>query len=157
MRETTRRGVLCALGVTATAGCSSVLGGQKAKEVRAKTVEEISETIHLGKGEFKPYKFSFDTQTVLTYEVVSDKKVDVIVFRRPTFEKYRKNSAKELPHVSELSTLDTNVAVNGANVTAGEPVLVVDNTTWANAQPKENVEASVDVEAFVRPEHADGG
>lgn len=163
MRQT-RRSVLATMGLAATAGCSGVAGnpfrsGEESNEYesfRKETVEEISETVTIPKGKYRAYEFTFDTQTVLLYTVVASDHVDAIVLHRDAFETYEADvgggggSTDELTYISPLSDLATRATSKGSAVTAGEPVLVVDNTTWAKAPPSEVVEVEVEVDAFVR-------
>lgn len=160
----TRRSVLATMGVAATAGCSGVTGNpfgsdeesKRYEAFRKETVEDISETITIPKGKYRAYEFTFDTQTVLLYTVVTSDHVDVIMFHRDAFETYEADvggggkTTDELTHVSQLSDLATRATSKGSAVTAGEPVLVVDNTTWAKAPPSEDVEVEVEIDAFVR-------
>jgi len=162
MSRSTRREILAAVGIVATAGCSSLrdraselIGDESRDEfadspMRARYVKRVSEAIELQKGDHKAYPMQFDTQTVLIYSVVAAEDVDVIVFRKPDYEKYENGASDQLPYVSELSELNTEVTAKGAAVTAGDPVLVIDNTTWAEAQPRQNIRVEVELEAFVR-------
>lgn len=164
MNKSTRRAVLATLGIAATAGCSSLR--DRASELveddsnsqsdisdsplRARYVKQVSEAVRLQDGDHKAYSMHFDTQTVLIYSVVADENVDVIVFRESDYETYRNGASDQLPYVSELSELNTNVTAKGASVTAGDPVLVIDNTTWAETPPMPNIRVEVELEAFVR-------
>lgn len=158
MKTPTRRGVLAAMGIAATAGCSGLakqvpgMGG--GSSLRGEQIESISESFTLSKDQFRPYKLEFDTQSVLLFSVVADQKIDVLVFRRPDFKKYKKDATAELPFVRVLSDLDTRATARGSDVTSGRPVVVIDNTTWGQATPAEGIDVEVELEAFVRPEHA---
>lgn len=162
MNKATRRGVLATLGVAATAGCSSVrdrvseVVGEDSQSaftdspLRERYVTQVSDAVRLQKGDYTAYPMRFDTQTVLTYSVVADENVDVIVFREPDYEKYERGATDQLPYVGGLSELNTKVTAKGAAVTAGDPVLVVDNTTWAKTPPISDVRVEIELEAFVR-------
>lgn len=166
MSKPTRRAVLATLGIAATAGCSSLR--DRASELveddsdsdnrddfadsplRAEYVKQVSEAVRLQEDDHKAYQLHFDTQTVLIYSVVADENVDVIVFRKSDYEKYKGGASDQLPYVSELSEMNTMVTAKGAAVTAGDPVLVIDNTTWAKTPPIPNIRVEVELEAFVR-------
>lgn len=164
MTKSTRRDVLAALGIAAIAGCSSLrdrtaelVGDDSDSQddfadspLRARYVKQVSEAARLQKGDHKAYPMHFDTQTVLIYSVVADEDVDVIVFRKSHYEKYKDGATDQLPYVSELSELNTKVTAKGAAVTAGDPVLVIDNTTWAKTPPTPNIRVEIELEAFVR-------
>lgn len=158
MDTPTRRGVLAAAASAALAGCGGLAKQVPAvgddSPLRDEQIASISESFTLSNGEYRPYRLEFDTRTVLLYSVVADEKVDVLVFPRPEFEKYEDDAADELPYIGELSELDTRATARGSDVTAGRPVVVVDNTTWGEATPAERVEVEIELEAFVRPEHA---
>lgn len=157
MDTPTRRGVLAAAGIAATAGCGGLAKRVPAvgddSPLRGEQIESITESFTLSHDEHRAYGLEFDTRTVLLYSVVADERVDVLVFRRPDFRKYEDDAADELPYIDELSELDTRATARGSDVTAGRPV-VVDNTTWGEAAPAERVGVEVELEAFVRPEHA---
>lgn len=164
MTNSTRRDVLATLGIAATAGCrslrdrtSEIVGADSDSPndlsdspLRARYVKQVSEAVRLQEGDHKAYAMQFDTQTVLIYSVVADENVDVILFREPDYETYKDGASDQLPYVSELSELHTKVTAKGAAVTAGDPVLVIDNTTWAKTPPMPNVRVEVELEAFVR-------
>lgn len=156
MKFLTRRSLLVSMGVTATAGCQAlpVVGGNGQSSLRGETVKSISESITLSKDEFQSYKLKLDTPSVIMYSVVADKKIDGIVFTRPHFQKYKQNSTAELPVVSELSALDTRGAARGSDVSSGNPVLVIDNTTWGEALPVAEVTIDVELEVFIRSEYS---
>lgn len=160
MQRATRRGVLAAMGLAATAGCSSltetVSGGGSKRELAGETITERSESFTLKKGEFKAYPLSFDTQSVLLFSVVSDENVDVFTLSRPNYEAYKSGSTDQVETIGELSEQNTKATAKGANVSAGEPVLVVDNTTWAKTPPIADIQVEVEIEAFVR-ESKQGG
>lgn len=160
----TRRGVLAAMGLAATAGCSGVRGNlfgsddesKQFDSFRKETVEDVSQTLTIPKGKYKAYEFSFDTQTVLLYTVVASDHVDVILLPQSSFEAYEKDvggdgeAADQVTYISALSELATRATSKGSAVTSGDPVLVIDNTTWAKVPPSEDVEVEVDIDAFVR-------
>jgi len=164
MRKSTRRDVLATLGIAATAGCSSLrdraskLVGDDSESpddftdspLRARYVKQVSEAVRLQEDEHKAYPMHFDTQTVLIYSVLADENVDVIVFRKSDYETYKDGASDQLPYVSELSELNTKVTAKGSAVTAGDPVLVIDNTTWAETPPMPNIRVEIEIEAFVR-------
>lgn len=157
----TRRGLLAAAGLAATAGCANVLGGGSDSPLRDRQIADISETVRLGAGEYWAHQFTFDAQSVLLYSAVASDNVDVLLLPRESFETYVADSedddtADELQFVNELSDLDTSATAKGSAVTSGEPALVVDNTTWARASPVEEVRVDIDVDAFVRPERFRG-
>lgn len=158
MDTPTRRGVLAAMGIAATAGCSGLAKQVPAvgddSSIRGEKIKSVTESFALSKGQFRPYKLTFDSRSVLLYSVVADAKIDVLLFRRPDFKKYKKDAAKELPYVAALSDLDTRATARGSDVTSGRPVLVVDNTTWGEASPSGEVQVEVELEAFVRAENA---
>ena len=152
MQQPTRRGVLATLGVAATAGCSQLsdlTGGDS--DLRGENVERISKTFTLDRDQFMPFPLSFDTRSVLTFSVVADENVDVITFRRPDFRKYKQESADQLPFIDAFTEQNTKATAKGSDVSAGKPVVVVDNTTWAKTPPIENVQVEIELEAFVRP------
>lgn len=155
MKPLTRRSLLVGVGVTATAGCQAlpVVGGSGQSSLRGETVKSLSESVTLSKDEFQSYKLELDTQSVVMYSVVADKKIDCIMFTRPHFKKYRQNSTAELPMVGELSALDTRAVARGSDVSSGKPVLVIDNTTWGEASPVADVTVNVELDVFIRPEH----
>lgn len=153
--RSTRRGLLATLGIACTAGCTGLLSGGSGgdgtdNQFRGEMVKQVSETIQGKKGEHKAYSMEFTEQTVLIYSIVADKNVDVIVFRKDQYEKYKRNATDKLNYVSELSELNTKVTAKGSAVSAGKPVLVIDNTTWAETPPVSNVTVEVELEAFVR-------
>lgn len=164
MSKSTRREILATFGIVATAGCRSlrdrtselVGDGSESRDefadspLRARYVKRVSEAVRLQKGDHKAYSMHFDTETVLIYSVVADENVDVIVFRKPVYEKYKEGTEDQLPYVSELGELDTKVTAKGTAVTAGDPVLVIDNTTWAKAPPRQNIRVEIELDAFVR-------
>lgn len=179
MERTTRRGVLATMGVLATAGCSSVssLGsgggagdgasgdganggsggganGGSGPGLRERTVKYVSRSVTLEADQFEAVPLSFDRQTVLFFSVVAGKEVDVLTFRRPDFEKYRNDAADQLRFVDALSEESTEATSQGSAVSPGEPVVVVDNTTWGETQPRERVDIELELEAFIRD---DGG
>lgn len=160
MDKPTRRGVIAAMGLTVTAGCSQLSGvvpggGGSDSPLRGEQIEQISKTFTLKKDQFEPFHLSFDQQSVLLFSAVADENVDVVTLRRPDFKKYKNGSAKQVPFISELSEQNTRATAKGANVTAGKPVIVVDNTTWAKTPPVEEVQIEFELEAFVRAD--DGG
>lgn len=162
MARKTRRGVLAAMGIGLTAGCSQLSGvvpggGGSDSPMRGEQVEEIRETFTLRRDQFEPFHLSFDQQSVLLYSVVADQKVDVITFRRPDFRTYRDGSADQVPFIDELSDQNTRATAMGSDVTAGEPVVVVDNTTWAETPPADEVRVEFELEAFVRAEGSGDG
>lgn len=152
MQETTRRGMLAAAGagIAATAGCSelsSAIGG--GSSLRGESVKKTSKTFTLGHDEFEAFKLTFDQQTVLFFSALADTQVDVITFTRENFKKYRTGNVNELPVLGELSDRNTKATSLGSAVTAGDPVVVVDNTTWADAKPAESVKVEFELEAFI--------
>lgn len=156
METQTRRGVLATLGIAATAGCSGLAKripvGEGNSPVRGDELESTEEVFTLSEGEFRPFKLSFDSQAVLLYSVVAEEKVDIIAFHRPHFRKYRDSAADKLPYIDALSHLNTRATARGSDVTDGNPVLVIDNTTWGEAAPKPNVQIEIELEAFKRAE-----
>lgn len=155
MKQPTRRGLLVTLGIAGTAGCSGLLSGGSGNSTskdpfRGKVLKEVSETGTLQKGGHQAYPMEFPEQTVLIYSIIADENVDVIVFRKPQYEKYQKDATDQLQYVSELSELNTKVTAKGSAVTAGKPVLVIDNTTWAETPPVQKVTVEVELEAFIR-------
>lgn len=159
--RTTRRGALAAAGLLLTAGCTDALGGGSDSDpdspVRDRQLVDISETVTIPEGDFQAYELSFESRSVLLYSVVASERVDVIVFDSDAFETYQQDvtedgAADQLEYIGALSELDTSATARGSAVTAGEPVLVVDNTSWAEAPPAPEVEVEVTVDAFVRPE-----
>lgn len=152
MSQQTRRSVLATIGLAATAGCSQlseVTGG--GSDLRGETVKQVSKTFTLEKDQFMPFHLSFDTRSVLTFSVIADKKVDVITFHRPAFQQYKAESADQVPFIDPFTELNTRATAKGSDVSKGEPVVVVDNTTWAETQPVDRVEVEMELEAFVRP------
>lgn len=161
MSEPTRRGVLATVGAVATAGCSGVVdrrpSGDARREfpdspVRKKYVEDVTTSFALDRGDHRAFPLEFDTRTVLLFSVVTDENVDVLTFRRSEYRTYEDGSADQLSYVDELSEQHTTATARGAPVSAGEPVVVVDNTTWAEASPVEEVHVEVELDAFVRSE-----
>ncbi|WP_254820960.1 hypothetical protein [Haloglomus halophilum] len=167
MGQTTRRGVLATMGVLATAGCSSVSGlgsggsddsggsgdgadGGSGGSLRKETVKEVSRSVTLKQDQFEAVPLSFDRQTVLFFSVVADRNVDVLTFRRPDFETYRTDAADQLRFVDALSEQRTEATSQGSAVSPGEPVVVVDNTTWGETQPSQRVDIELELEAFIR-------
>lgn len=152
MEQPTRRAVLATLGLAATAGCSQLsefTGGTS--DLRGEQVEQISETFVLDRGEYRPCELSFDTRSVLTFSVVADENVDVLTFRRPDYRKYENDSADQLPFIDAFTEQNTKATAKGSDVSAGNPVVVVDNTTWAKTPPIEKVQVEMQLEAFERP------
>jgi hypothetical protein len=170
MGQTTRRGVLATMGVLATAGCSSVSGlgsdsgsgdgtnggsdgganGGSGGSLRKQTVKDVSRSVILEKDQFEAVPLSFNRQTVLFFSVVAGRNVDVLTFRRPDFEKYRADTADQLRFVDALSEQRTEATSQGSAVSPGEPVVVVDNTTWGETQPSQRVDIEFELEAFIR-------
>lgn len=154
---TTRRGVLATAGAVALAGCSGLAGSSSGdggnRPLRERTVEEVSRTVTLQPDSFESVPLSFDQQTVLFFSVVADAAVDVLTFRERDFERYRENAADQLRYVDALSEESTAATSLGSAVSPGNPVVVVDNTTWAETQPDGEVRVQLDLEAFVK----DGG
>lgn len=153
--STTRRGLLAALTVASTAGCTGLLSSKPSDSgtehpLRGETVKQVSEIVDIPKGDHEAYSMQFTEQTILIYSIVADRKVDVIVFAESEYDTYRRAAAETLNYVSELSQLDTRVAGIGSAVAPDSPVLVIDNTNWAEAPPVSNVTVEVDLEAFVR-------
>lgn len=139
------------MGLTVTAGCSQLPGGSGSDSaLRGEQIEQVSKTFTLQRGKFEPFKLSFDRRAVLLFSVVADEKIDIITFERPQFQTYKETSATEVPYIDELSEQNTRATALGSDVTKGNPVIVVDNTTWAAAQPVEEVEVEIDLEAFLR-------
>lgn len=154
MDHPTRRGVIAAMGLAATAGCSQLRGavpGSQSSEILGEQVAKTTKTVALKKDQFEPFHVSFDQQTVLMFSVVADAKIDVITFARPHFRKYKDGSADQLPFIGEFTELDTRATAKGSDVTPGEPVVVVDNTSWGESAPKQDVTVEVELEAYVRP------
>lgn len=152
-----RRTVLATTGAAFLAGCSRLRGNDAGTSFRERDLVDLTKTVDIGAGEYWSVEFSFDTQTVLLYSLVADDQVDALLFARDSFERYRadvqqEDQVGEIPYIGELSDLNTSATAQGSAVTAGEPVLVVDNTTWGSASPAETVKAKIEVEAFVRPE-----
>lgn len=153
MDQPTRRGVLATLGLAATAGCTrlqNAIPGQDSSDLRGKTVEQVSETFTLDRGKFRSYPLSFDTRTVLTFSVVTDDNVDVLTFRRPAFREYETQSADQVSYVGELSEQNTTATAKGSMVSEGDPVVVIDNTSWGTTPPIPKIRVNVELEAFER-------
>lgn len=125
--------------------------------MRGEQVKEIQKTFTLQKDQFEPFPLSFDQQSVLLYSVVADEKVDVITFRRPDFQTYKEGSADQVPFIDALSDQNTRATAMGSDVTEGKPVVVVDNTTWAEASPVGEVQVEFELDAFVRAEGSGDG
>jgi hypothetical protein len=152
MQQPTRRGVLATLGLAATSGCSQLsglTGGDS--DLRGEQVEQISKTFTLEREQFMPFPLSFDTQSVLTFSVVADENVDVITFTRPNFRKYKQESSDQVPFIDAFTEQNTKATAKGSDVSAGKPVVVVDNTTWAKTPPIDEIQVEMELEAFVRP------
>ena len=149
MQQPTRRGVLATLGIAATAGCSQLSGLTGGRsDLRGENVEKISKTFTLDREQFMPFPLSFDTQSVLTFSVVADENVDVSTCTRPNI---RKESADQVPFIDAFTEQNTKSTAKGSDVSAGKPVVVVDNTTWAKTPPIDDVQVELELEAFVRP------
>lgn len=155
MTRTTRRGVLAAMGIAATAGCGSLQdhlpGSESQNSLRGQIVAEVSRTVTLEKDAFEAVPMTFDRRTVLLFSVVADADVDVLTFRREDFQKYKNDATDQLHYVDELSDMGTAATAMGAPVSKGKPVVVVDNTTWAPTRPVDGVTVELDLEAFERP------
>lgn len=156
MKQMTRRGALATIGVLATAGCSQLSGNGSNQSsgsdspLRERTVTELSRTVTIEPDDFESVELSFDQQTVLLFSVVADRPVDVLTFSRSNFQKYRDETADQVRYVGALSQEGTAATALGSSVAAGEPVLVVDNSTWGATTPDGPVEVELEVEAFVR-------
>ena len=156
MEQMTRRGALASIGVLATAGCSRLSGNGSNQSsgsdspLRERTVTELSRTVTIEPDDFESVELSFDQQTVLLFSVVADRPVDVLTFSRSDFQKYRDETADRVSYVDALSQEGTAATARGSAVSAGEPVLVVDNSTWGAAAPDGPVQVELEVEAFVR-------
>lgn len=163
MQQMTRRGALATMGVLATAGCSQLYGdasnqpsgdadrpSEASSPLRKRSVTEVSRTLTIEQGGFESVKLSFDQRTVLLFSVVADGPVDVLTFTRSNFRKYRDGTADQVSYVGTLSQEETVAVARGSAVSTGEPVLVVDNSTWGAAAPDGPVQVELEVEAFVR-------
>lgn len=156
--DSTRRGVLATMGVLATAGCTEITGAipgsddsdSSKSELRGETVKEVSRTVTLESGEFESVPLSFDQRTILMFSVVASKPVDVLTFHEKNFQKYKDDSADKLRYIGPLSEEDTVATSQGSAVSAGKPVVVVDNTTWGSASPVDTVDVELELEAFIR-------
>lgn len=154
MAQQTRRGVLAAVGLTVTAGCSQLpLVGGSNDSLRGKQVDQRSATFTLKKGQFKPFHLSLDRRTVVEFSVVADEQVDVFAFAPDQFRTYKSRSG-EVSFIDELSEQGTKATAQGSAVALEKIVHVVDNTTWGRTDPDGEVQVDVELEAFLR---ADGG
>lgn len=148
------------MGVLATAGCTQVSssvpglgsegGSTDGKQLRKETIKEVSRTVTLEKDQFEAVSLSFDQRSVLLFSVVADKQVDVLTFHQKNFQKYRKDTADKLRYIGPLSEEETVATAQGSAVSAGKPVVVVDNTTWGATAPSGPVQVDLQLEAFVR-------
>lgn len=153
--QSTRRGVIGAIGIVSTAGCSGLLAGDGGSDgsdstLRGRSIKQVSETFDLQRGDHRAYTMQFTEQTILFYSVVANMKVDVIVFLESHYDEYRRGATEKIQYISELSDLGTTATARGSAISAGNPVLVIDNTAWAEAPPVANLTVEVDVDAFVR-------
>jgi hypothetical protein len=156
--DSTRRGVLATMGVLATAGCAEISGAMPGSgesdgsesALRGRTVKEVSRTVTLESSKFESVPLSFDQQTVLMFSVVASKPVDVLTFYKQNFQKYKDDSADKLRYIGPLSEEDTVATSQGSAVSAGEPVVVIDNTTWGSGSPVDSVDVELELEAFIR-------
>lgn len=144
------------MGVIATAGCSQLSGetsdqpSESSSPLRKRSVTDLSRTVTIEPDDFESVELSFDQQTVLLLSVVADRPVDVLTFTRSNFQKYRDETADRVSYVDPLSEEETAATARGSAVSAGEPVVVVDNSTWGAADPDGPAQVELEVEAFVR-------
>lgn len=154
MAHQTRRGVLAAVGIAVTAGCSQLpMAGGSSDSLRGEQVDQRSTTVTLKKGQFKPFHLSLDRRTVVEFSVVADGQVDVFAFTAEQFRKYKSRKGK-VSYIDELSEQGTRATAQGSAVDLEKLVPVVDNTTWGQTDPDGAVRVDVELEAFLR---ADGG
>lgn len=150
------------MGLLATAGCSQLSGTDSEQpsgstsSLRERSVTEVSRTVTIEPDDFESVELSFDQQTVLLFSVVADGPVDVLTFTRSNFRKYRDGTADQVSYVGTLSQEETVAVARGSAVSAGEPVLVVDNSTWGATAPDGPVQVELEVEAFVRAADGNG-
>lgn len=155
MAHHTRRGVLAAVGLTVTAGCSQLpMSGSSSNSLRGKQVEQRSKTFTLQTDKFKSFPLSFDQKTVVMFSVVSDKLVDVLAFSPEQYDTFRSEPSGKVPIIDELSQQGTKATAQGITVAIDELILVIDNTSWGKTDPDGEVQVDLELEAFLP---ADGG
>lgn len=99
----------------------------------------------LPQGTFATRAYEPETQTglAINYEVESGNPIDVLTMRREEFDRY--SNGEDAVYLANVSTLNEATGDMRGRITAGEYVVVLDNTTWGEGTPRNDETVSFSI------------